>query len=128
MDNDLYLKNFINELNEQIWRKAVNLEFDLTKIPDIKKLQEEKQNNLDELRNELKAIPPRDTSKVTRLRKKELETNIAKAESFIVSCDETISLIDDGVRKDREKIKALLQRIEFAKNFRYEESKYANDN
>lgn len=128
MENDLYLKNFTNELYEQIWRKAVTLEFDLTKIPDIKRLQEERQSKLDEMRNELNAIPPRDTSKLTRLHKKELETEIAKAESFIVSCDETINLINEGVKKDREKIKSLLQRIEFAKNFRYEEERYANNN
>lgn len=128
MDNDLYLKNFINELNEQIWRKAVNLEFDLNKIPDIKKLQEERQIKLDDLRRELEAIPPRDTSKQTRIHRKELEAEITKAESFIVSCDETISLITESADKDREKIKSLLQRIEFAKGFRYEESRYANNN
>lgn len=128
MDTELYRKNFINELFEQIWRKAVNLEFDLNKIPDVKKLQDEKQTELDGLRNELDGIPPRDTSKSTRMHKKELEANIAKAESFIVSCDETIALINEGVRKDKEKIKSLLQRIEFAKEFKYDESRYANDN
>ena len=128
MGTELYRKNFINELFEQIWRKAVNLEFDLNKIPDVKKLQDEKQTELDGLRSEFDGIPPRDTSKSTRIHKKELEANIAKAESFIVSCDEAIALINEGVRKDREKIKSLLQRIEFAKEFKYDESRYANDN
>ena len=128
MDIELFLKNFTNELSEQIWRKAVNLEFDLKKIPDVKRLQEERQNKLDELRNELNAIPPRDTSKLTRIHKKELAVSIANAESFIVSCDETINLINDSAKKENEKIKSLLQRIEFAKNFRYEESNYANNN
>lgn len=128
MDTELYRKNFISELLEQIWRKAVNLEFDLNKIPDVKKLQDEKQTELDGFRSELDGIPPRDTSKSTRMHKKELEANIAKAESFIVSCDETIALINEGVRKDKEKIKSLLQRIEFAKEFKYDESRYANDN
>ena len=128
MDTDHLLKNYIDELNSHIWRKAVGLEFDLNKIPDVKKLQDEKQNDLDGLRNELSAIPPRDTSKSTRMHKKELEANIAKAESFIVSCDETISIINEGVRKSREAIKNYLQRIEFAKNFKYDESRYANDN
>lgn len=128
MDTELYRKNFINELFEQIWRKAVNLEFDFNKIPDVQKLQEQKQSELDGFRNELSAIPPRDTSKSTRMHKKELEANIANAESFIVSCDETIAMINEGIRKDKEKIKSLLQRIEFAKEFKYDESRYANDN
>jgi enoyl-[acyl-carrier-protein] reductase (NADH) len=128
MDTELYLKNFTNELNEQVWRKAVNLEFDLNKIPDVKKLQDDKQTELDGLRAELDAIPPRDTSKSTRMHKKELENNITKAEEFIVSCDETISLINESVRKDKEKIKSLLHRVEFAKDFKYDQSKYADDN
>ena len=128
MDTEHQLKNYIDELNSHIWRKAVGLEFDLNKIPDVKKLQDEKQNELDGLRNELTAIPSRDTSKSTRMHKKELESNIAKAESFIVSCDETISVINEGVRKSKEAIKNYLQRIEFAKNFKYDESRYANDN
>ena len=128
MDTEHQLKNYIDELNSHIWRKAVGLEFDLNKIPDVQKLQEAKQSELDGLRNELSAIPPRDTSKSTRIHKKELEANIAKAESFIVSCDETISVINEGVRKSREAVKNYLQRIEFAKNFKYDESCYANDN
>lgn len=128
MDTKQYQQNFFNELNEQIWRKAVNIEFDKTKIPDIQKLQEQKQTELDELRDQLTSIPQRDTSKTTRLRKKELEANIAKTEEFIVSCDETISLINESVRKDKEKIKGLSQRVEFAKEFVYDEKKYADDN
>ncbi len=128
MDTKLYLQNFTNELNEQIWRKAVNIEFDKTKIPDVKKLQDDKQTELDGLRNDLTAIPPRDTSKATRLHRKELEANIEKAESFIVSCDETISLINESIRKDTEKIKNLRHRVEFAKDFKYDESLYADDN
>ena len=128
MDTEHQLKNYIDELNSHIWRKAVGLEFDLNKIPDVQKLQEAKQGELDGLRDELSAIPPRDTSKSTRIHKKELEANIAKAESFIVSCDETISVINEGVRKSREAVKNYLQRIEFAKNFKYDESRYANDN
>ena len=70
MDTEHQLKNYIDELNSHIWRKAVGLEFDLNKIPDVKKLQDEKQNELDGLRNELTAIPSRDTSKSTRMHKK----------------------------------------------------------
>lgn len=128
MDNKQYRKNFSNELNEQIWRKAVNIEFDKTKIPDVKKLQDDKFKELDQMKADLKAIDPNDTTKATREKRKGLEKEIAKAEEFIVSCDETISLISESIRKDKEKIKGLKQRVEFAKNFVYDEKSYADDN
>lgn len=119
MNTEQYKEKFINELNEQIWRKQVTLEFDESKIPDVKKLQDEKFKELDELKGYLKGIDPQDKTKATRTMRKDLETKIAKAEEFIVSCDETIGLINESSRKDKEKIKSLKQRVEFAKNFTY---------
>lgn len=107
-------------MSEQIWRKRVNIEFDKTKIPDVQKLQTDKFKELDDRKTELAAIDPKDVTKVTRTKRKELEGKIAKAQEFIVSCDETISMINESIRKDEEKIKGLEQRVEFAKTFVYE--------
>ena len=120
MNTELYEEKFIDEMNEQIWRKHLNIAFDKTKIPDIQKLQADKFKELDEMKAELASIDPKDTTKVTRTKRKELEGKIAKAEEFIVSCDETISLINESIRKDEEKINGLKQRVEFAKTFIYE--------
>ncbi|MES2213368.1 MAG: hypothetical protein V4473_00830 [Patescibacteria group bacterium] len=128
MNTEQYKEKFIDELNEQIWRKQVNLEFDQTKIPAVKKLQDEKFKELDQLKEDIKTIDPKDTTKVTRTKRKELEGKIAKAEEFIVSCDETMSLINESIRKDKEKIKGLKERVEFSKTFVYDEAKYADDN
>ncbi len=128
MNTEQYKEKFIDELNEQIWRKQVNIEFDQTKIPAVKKLQDDKFKELDQLKEDLKAIDPKDTTKVTRTKRKELEGKIAKAEEFIVSCDETMSLINESIRKDKEKIKGLKERVEFSKTFVYDEAKYADDN
>lgn len=128
MNTEQYKEKFIDELNEQIWRKQVNLEFDQTKIPAVKKLQDEKFKELDQLKEDLKTIDLKDTTKVTRTKRKELEGKIAKAEEFIVSCDETMSLINESIRKDKEKIKGLKERVEFSKTFVYDEAKYADDN
>jgi uncharacterized coiled-coil protein SlyX len=121
MNNEQYRERFIDELNEQIWRKKVNLEFDRSKVPAVVKLQEDKFKELDALKEELKAIDPKDTTKVTRMKRKEVEGKIAKAEEFIVSCDETVSMINDSVRKDEEKMSGLKERVEFAKTFTYED-------
>lgn len=128
MNTEKYKEKFIDELNEQIWRKRVNLEFDQSKLPAVKKLQDDKFKELDQLKEDLKAIDPKDTTKITRTKRKELEAKIAKAEDFIVSCDETMSLINESIRKDKEKIKGTRERVEFAKTFAYDESKYADDN
>ncbi len=128
MNNELFKEKFIDELNEQIWRKSVNIEFDKTKIPDVQKLQSDKFKELDDLKVELAGIDPKDTTKATRSKRKDLESKISKAQEFIVSCDDTISLINESVRKDEEKIKGLEQRVEFAKKFVYEDSNHATSN
>ena len=121
MNTKAYKKKFIDELEEQIWRKCVNADFDKTKIPSVEKLREDKFKELDGLRAELAAINPTDTTKATRMKRKELEGKIAKAEEFIVSCDETISLINESIKKDEEKINGLKDRVEFAKSFTYKD-------
>ncbi len=125
MNNEQNKEKFIDELNEQIWRKSVNIEFDTTKIPDVQKLQSDKFKELDDLKAELTGIDSKDTTKVTRSKRKDLESKISKAQEFIVSCDETISMINESIRKDKEKIKGLKQRVEFAKTYVYDESHHA---
>lgn len=125
MNTEHYKEKFIDELNEQIWRKRINIEFDQTKIPAVKKLQDDKFKELDKLKEDLRVIDPKDTTKTTRTARKELETKIAKAEDFIVSCDETMNLINESVIKEKEKIKGINDRVEFAKTFVYDESFYA---
>lgn len=119
MKTKQYRQKFIEELNEQLWRKAVNIAYDQSKIPDISKLQEEKFTELDDLKKEFDSIDAFDNTKATRIRSKELNAKIEKAQEFIVSCDETISLINENSRKDKEKIKNIKERVEFAKNFKY---------
>ena len=119
MKTKQYRQKFIEELNEQLWRKAVNISYDQSKIPDITKLQEEKFAELDELKREFDSIDAFDNTKATRLKGKELNAKIEKAQEFIVSCDETISLINENSRKDKEKIKNIKERVEFAMNFKY---------
>ncbi len=121
MNTRTYKKKFIDELEEQIWRKRVNSEFDKTKVPAVEKLRDDKFDELDHLRAELGGVDPSDTTKVTRMKRKELEGKIAKAEEFIVSCDETISLINESIKKDEEKINGLKDRVEFAKSFTYKD-------
>ncbi len=121
MNTKTYRKKFIDELEEQMWRKRVNIEFDKTKVPAVEKLREDKFKELDELKSELVVLDPNDMTKAGRMKRKELEGKIAKAEEFIVGCDETISLINESVRKDEEKINGLKDRVEFAKTFKYED-------
>lgn len=123
-----YKKKFVEEINEQIWRKRMNLEYDKTKVPSVLKLQADKITELDGLKTELAAIDPNDTTKLTRTNRKGLEIKIAKAEEFVVSCDETISLINESITKDEEKIKNLKERVEFANNFVYDDSSHAEHN
>jgi len=94
MKTRTYRKRFIEEINEQIWRKRMNQEYDKTKVPSVLKLQSDKMKELDDLKAELALIDPNDTTKLTRTNRKSLESNVAKAEEFILSCDETISLIN----------------------------------
>jgi len=128
MKTRTYRKRFIEEINEQIWRKRMNQEYDKTKVPSVLKLQTDKMKELDDLKAELALIDPNDTTKLTRTNRKSLEVKIGKAEEFIVSCDETISLINESITKDEEKIKNLKERVEFANNFVYDDSSHANDN
>lgn len=105
---------FILELNEQVWRKEMNIAFDLSKIPDIEKLRDNKFNELDELNTEFKKIDPADTTKITRVKRKDLEKKIAAAEEFTLSCDETIMAIKVNTSKEKEKVDQINARIKFA--------------
>jgi len=108
---------FILELQEQVWRKEMNIAFDLSKIPDIEKLRDGKFKELDELNIEFKKIDPTDTTKVTRVKRKDFEKKIATAEEFTLSCDETITVIKVNTGKEKEKVDQLNARINFAEKY-----------
>jgi hypothetical protein len=108
---------FILELQEQVWRKEMNIAFDLSKIPDIEKLRDNKFKELDELNSEFKKIDPADTTKVTRVKRKDLEKKIAAAEEFTLSCDETITAIKVNTGKEKEKVDQINARIKFAETY-----------
>ena len=108
---------FIQELNEQIWRKKMNIAFDLSKIPDIEKLRDDRFKELDGLNADLKLIDPSDTTKQSRVKRKDLEKKIALAEDFTLKCDETIVVIRDNTNKENEKVDQLLARIKFAEDY-----------
>ncbi len=108
---------FILELQEQVWRKEINIAFDLSKIPDIEKLRDDRFKQLDELNGEFKKIDPADTTKVTRVKRKDLEKKIATAEEFTLSCDETITAIKVNTGKEKEKVDQINARIKFAETY-----------
>lgn len=108
---------FILELQEQVWRKEMNIAFDLSKIPDIEKLRDGKFKELDDLNAEFKKIDPADTTKVIRVKRKDLEKKIATAEEFTLSCDETITAIKVNTGKEKEKVDQINARIKFAETY-----------
>lgn len=114
---EFYKEEFLTELEEQVWRKEMNIAFDLSKIPDIEKLRDNKFKELDELNIEFKKIDPIDTTKIIRTKRKDLEKKIAAAEEFTLSCDETITAIKINTGKEKEKIDQLNARIKFAETY-----------
>jgi septal ring factor EnvC (AmiA/AmiB activator) len=122
---ETFKQKLLLELEEQIWRKRVNLEFDKTKVPEITKLAGNKVTDIDQLKAELEKIGPKDTTKATRTIRKKLEKDLAQAYEFIANCDDTISQINEAIKKEEEKIKHLKQRVEFITTFEYKE--YATD-
>ncbi len=116
-NQEFYRDEFITELEEQVWRKEMNIAFDLSKIPDIEKLRDDRFKQLDELNTEFKKIDPADTTKVTRVKRKDLEKKIAAAEEFTLSCDETITAIKVNTGKEKEKVDQINARIKFAETY-----------
>ena len=114
---EFYKEEFLAELETQVWRKELNIAFDLSKIPEIEKLRDDKFKELDDLNAEFKKIDPSDTTKITRTKKKDLEKKIAAAEEFTLSCDETITSIKVNTGKEKEKVDQLNARIKFAENY-----------
>jgi hypothetical protein len=113
-------EKFIAELQDQIWRKEMNIAFDLSKIPDIEKLRDRKFKEHADLTTELAALNPTDHTRETREKKKTLEKRVTEIEDFTLSCDETITAINMGVQKERQKSFELQNRIEFAKKFEFD--------
>ncbi len=112
-------EKFIADLQDQIWRKEVNIGFDLSKIPEIERLRDGKFKEHDDLTVQLKALDQTDHTKEARKTIKELEKKIADIEEFTLNCDETITLINGGVQKERQKSFELQARIKFAETFEY---------
>ncbi len=108
---------FILELQEQVWRKEMNIAFDLSKIPDIEKLRDDRFKQLDDLNAEFRKIDPADTTKVTRVKRKDLEKKISAAEEFTLSCDETITAIKVNTGKEKAKVDQINARIKFAETY-----------
>ena len=117
MNTQKIKEKFIEELEDQIWRKELNITFDLSKIPEIEKLRDDRFKELDGLNADFKLIDPADTTKQTRVKRKDLEKKIAIAEDFTLKCDETIVTIRDNTNKEREKVDQLKARIKFAQDF-----------
>lgn len=116
-NQEFYRDEFITELEKQVWRKEMNIAFDLSKIPDIEKLRDGKFKELDDLNAEFKKIDPADTTKVIRVKRKDLEKKIATAEEFTLSCDETITAIKVNTGKEKEKVDQINARIKFAETY-----------
>lgn len=114
---EFYKEGFLTELEEQVWKKEMNIAFDLSKIPEIEKLRDDKFKELDGFNVEFKKLDPSDTTKVTRVKKKELEKKISAAEEFTLSCDETITAIKVNTGKEKEKVDQLNARIKFAESY-----------
>jgi hypothetical protein len=108
---------FTLELHEQIWRKEMNIAFDLSKIPDIEKLRDDRFKELDGLNADLKLIDFSDTTKQSRVKRKDIEKKITLAEDFTLKCDETIVVIRDNTNKEKEKVDQLNARIKFAETY-----------
>lgn len=117
MNSSNIKEKFIEELEDQIWRKELNITFDLSKIPEIEKLRDDKYKELDGLNADHKTIDATDTTKQSRIKRKELEKKIELAEDFALKCDETIVTIRDNTNKERERIDQLKARIKFAQGF-----------
>lgn len=112
-----YKEKFIFELEEQVWRKEMNIAFDLSKIPELEKLRDGWFKEMDKLKEDFKLIDPADSTKATRVKRKDLENKIASSEDFTLKCDETITEIRVNTNKEKDKVDQLLGRIEFAKNY-----------
>lgn len=116
-NKEFYRNEFLLELGEQVWRKEMNIAFDLSKIPELEKLRDGWFKELDLLKEDLKKIDSADTTKATRIKRKDLEKKIAKGEDFALRCDETILSIRDNTNKEKEKVDQLNARIKFAETY-----------
>lgn len=110
-------EKFIQELQEQVWRKEMSIAFDLSKIPDLEKLRDGWFKELDNFKKDLQLIDLADTTKTTRTKRKELEKQISKAEDLTLQCDETIAAIRDNTNKEKEKVDQINARIKFAETY-----------
>jgi len=142
---------FIKDLKSQAYRHVANAAFDETKIPEVKKLQDVKLielNGKDGLKDKLAALQAKHTEAKKKMEEmpggkdgyemrkpliaemrelekeiKNAEIEVAKAESFVVSCDEAIQYINKGVQDSKQKAGQFLDRAKFLETYVWEETK-----
>lgn len=118
MENiEKYKAEFINSLEEQIYRKQVNADFDIARIPDVEKLRADRMAEHGEVTKQIEALDPTDHTRATRDKKKGLELKQTKLEELCLQCDDTITQIKISVQKAIDEAKFLKLRMEFAKTW-----------
>ncbi len=110
-----YRENFIESLEESVYRKEVNAAFDATRIPEVENLKLKLQTEHDENEKKIAAIDPNDKTKETRQKRKAIEFRQKQIEEKFTECDETVVAIKTAILKADDEAKFFRLRIEFAK-------------
>ena len=142
---------FIKDLKSDAYRHIANAAFDETKIPAVKKLQDVKLielNGNDGLKDKLTALQAKHMEAKKKMEEmpggkdgyemrkpliaemrelekeiKNAEIDVAKAESFVVDCDDAIQTINKGVQDAKQKAGQFLDRAKFLETYVWEETK-----
>jgi len=122
-----YQPDYEADLKKEVWRHSVNLRFDETKIPVILEIQAkalEELNGDGGLKDQLAKLSAEYESngkkKETRVEIARMKNKITTKESFILSCDETISQINNGIMTTLNKIDSLLQRVAYSRDYKFD--------
>ena len=111
-----YKEKFVDELQEQVWRKKAMVVFDRTKIPEIEKLIEGKQQEIIALEGVIKNQDDSNT-KESRIVKKKNASEIKEMHKFVSDCQQTITAIKESLEKEEARISNLVERISFIELF-----------
>jgi hypothetical protein len=111
-----YKEKFVDELEEQVWRKKAMVVFDRTKIPEIEKLIEGKQQEIIALEGIIKTQDDANT-KESRIAKKKSNLELKDMHKFVSDCQQTITAIQESLEKEEARISNLVERITFIKSF-----------
>lgn len=122
-----YQPDYEADLKKEVWRHSVNLRFDETKIPVILEIQAkalEELNGDGGLKDQLEKLnsdyESNGKKKETRVEIARMKNKITTKESFILSCDETISQINNGIMTTLNKIDSLLQRVAYSRDYKFD--------